>query len=560
MAENKRTIESVLDIQNGREIDAYSFFEKPEHEIFPYRKLQEEAYQGISEPKFLCYYCKQIIKIRGGFADGGKTQMHFAHFKDSDECPIKTNNKLTREEIDAMKYNGAKESRDHIETKNKIGELLELNEKERKGVSEVIIDQILRSERITTLRRKPDVRCHYKKDRLVFEIQLSTTYISVIADRENFYKQEGAYLIWIFKHFHINPEEQTYTEKDIYYANYQNVFVLDEDAIALSIKEDDLVLHCYFNKYTRQGSQFVQTWENEFVTLSNLIFDDTSKKAFYYNPDLHYKELQLEYKKEQSEKEKKEKKLQEERRKRDEAIQKEIDDKREKDKNELEEFKRKQAENKRKEIEREKQKLANEIESSRKLKELYEARQQQSKDAMPGRPDEIYQVCLQSKRQRTRLVNLYLVDANTIIQDILGLFKEGYQPTTDDDIFLSQQYKIALERSERKIWRLHIEHLYVSLFYIKVNKIELADCYPKIRFILSGILSLKLKLSIFQSSLSLPHFIEELGQSCSEHAGLINKAISRFEATGIPLLSVNDQIQNHEYDWVFEPIFPELFK
>lgn len=32
-------------------------------------------------------------------------------------------------EIDAMKYNGAKESRDHIETKNMIGEFLELNEK-----------------------------------------------------------------------------------------------------------------------------------------------------------------------------------------------------------------------------------------------------------------------------------------------------------------------------------------------------------------------------------------------------------------------------------------------
>lgn len=552
-----QTIKSVLDLQNGKEINALEFFNQPEHELFPYRRVQEEAYQGIGEPKFLCYFCKQVIKIKGGFSDGGKVKMHFAHFKDSDECPIKTNNRLSREEIDAMKYNGAKESRDHIETKNKIGELLELNESENKGVSEVIIDQILRSERITALRRKPDVRCLYKTDRLVFEIQLSTTYISVIADREHFYKQEGAYLLWIFKHFHVNPDEQTYTEKDIYYSNYQNVFVLDEDAIAHSTRKNDLVLHCYFNKHNRQGNHFWQKWEEEFVTLSNLTFDDVSRKAYYYNPDLHYKKLQLELKKEQADQEKKERKILEQKRKKQEARQKEILEKVEREKKGFEDFKRRQAELKQKEIEREKEKLANEIRKSQKFNQLFKAIEQKEQVTEPERPDEIFQVCLQSMRSRSKLVNIYLADSETMITDLLELFKEGYQPTADDEIFLDQQHKIALERSTRKIWRLHIECLYVSIFYLKVNKIEFADCYPKIRFILSGLLSLKLELGIFQSNLTLPDFITELVANCPEYAGLINKAVSVFEVADIQQFAAGNE--HHEFDWIFKAIFPELF-
>lgn len=161
--------------------------------------------------------------------------------------------------------------------------------------------------------------------------------------------------------------------------------------------------------------------------------------------------------------------------------------------------------------------------------------------------------------QRSRLINLYLVDADTIIQDILELFKEGYRPTPEDDIFLNNQYKVAIDRSSRKIWRFHIEKLTVSIFYTKVNKIEFSDYYSKVRFILSGLLSLKLNLSIFQNPISLPEYIAESGKNYPEYTALINRAITHFEVEGIPIFPVNDSIQQHEYDWIFKPAFPELF-
>lgn len=43
--------------------------------------------------------------------------------------------------------------------------------------------------------RKPDVRAIYRGIPVVFEIQLSTTYVNVIAERREFYLQEGGLLI-----------------------------------------------------------------------------------------------------------------------------------------------------------------------------------------------------------------------------------------------------------------------------------------------------------------------------------------------------------------------------
>lgn len=551
-------IESVLDLQTGNEVMAHVFFDKPEHELFPYRKIQEEAYQGIREPRYVCYYCKQIIKIRGGFSDGGKVKMHFAHFKDSDECPVKTNNTYTRGEIDAMKYNGAKESRDHIETKNKIGELLELNEKDKKGVRNVIIDRILFSERISTLRRKPDVRCAYFDDRLVFEIQLSTTYISVIADREHFYKEEGAYLLWVFRDFHVNPNEQTFTEKDIYYANFQNVFVLDEEAINQSAEKNDLVLHCYYNQHTRQGGQFGQKWEDVFVTLSDLTFDIESRKVFYYNPDLRYQELQLAYQLELSVQEIKDKELQEEKKKRDEELQREINLKREQRENELEEFKRKEAEKKQQEIYKEKSKLAKEIRDRRKALLLSEAFKPQISVEVEDMSKAIFNSCLESMPGRTRLISIYL-GSKTIASDVLELFKEGYVPDEKDIQFLTKQLEVAKRSSTFAMWRMHIEDLYVSIFYIVVKKLEFIEAYPKLSYLLSGLLSLKLHINVYPNPLALKDFVAELHLSYPEHTKLLNKAIDCFNAVDIPHGITEDHIQSQEYDWLFKSTFPELF-
>ncbi|MEG9134434.1 DUF6035 family protein, partial [Acinetobacter baumannii] len=54
--------------------------------------------------------------------------------------------------------------------------------------------------------RKPDVSALYLNKLIVFEGQLSTTFLNVIIDRKVFYQDNNACLIWIFDRFKPNEK------------------------------------------------------------------------------------------------------------------------------------------------------------------------------------------------------------------------------------------------------------------------------------------------------------------------------------------------------------------
>lgn len=569
MAAYRPTIESVLDMDTGRETVAATVFAFPEQIIFNLRRRQEEAFKEREEPKYVCYYCKQPTKIKGGPPDGtrqGKKQLYFAHFKDSDDCPIKTNSILTQAEIDAIKFNGAKESSDHIITKNMIGEFLEINERNDKGASEIIIDQILKSQKIPLARRKPDVRCKFYKRQLVFEIQLSTTYISVISDREHFYKQENAFLIWVFKEFHQDKDEQTFTEKDIYYANFENVFVLDDEAIRNSVEQDDLVLHCYFNEHSRIGSTWDQQWADAYVSLNDLTFDEKTGKVFYYNPDKHYKELLTEYENELKEQRQKDDELLKQKEKiLAESMQKMLvaEDKKRKEAEErkileAEKQKKKDRELRKKELENKSKQQTLVIEETRELDYSYTIRHQNSDTAFSQGNKAIYKQAV-SSTTRTGFINKYLVNGDTILEDLKELFTEGYQPTEIDYKFLDNQFNLALNNHTNIAWRRYISQLAIADFYLKVNNLEFFEVYPKVKSILLGILSMKLNKALAPKLLSIEEFSNNLLLAFPEYRFLLIKALTHFQ----PYLSLNIPMdsakQIEECNGIFKAIFPEIF-
>lgn len=45
--------------------------------------------------------------------------------------------------------------------------------------------------KVPTGRRRPDVQAQFGQQRIAFEVQLSTTFIRVIAERREFYLREG---------------------------------------------------------------------------------------------------------------------------------------------------------------------------------------------------------------------------------------------------------------------------------------------------------------------------------------------------------------------------------
>ena len=275
---SRRTIEEVYDLKDGVFIEAKEFFSRSESEIIAFRKHLEEAIQ-LNQPRFVCSHCRQMVKISGKSTAKGKVSF-FSHLHDSDDCDIKTTTQLSKEDIEARKYGMVGESERHKKLKSFIGTYLE----KCSDVSDVMVSKRIKSDIPYLNWRCPDVTAQYKGKKLVFELQLSTTFLSVIVDRDIFYRLNNYYVVWVFN---FDNEENRLTlenllAKDIYYANKRNVFILDKEAMEKSKEENKLYLSV---TWLEDNNKFA---EKRLVTLDELSFDDNNCKPFYFDADSLY--------------------------------------------------------------------------------------------------------------------------------------------------------------------------------------------------------------------------------------------------------------------------------
>ncbi|HRN28057.1 MAG TPA: DUF6035 family protein [Ignavibacteriaceae bacterium] len=295
---NNYTIDEVLDLENGEIIYSNDFFEKSLEEIHQIRSKLQEAIQGIRKSFYVCLYCKQMVGIRGSGISkikSRKVKYHFAHLRDSKECPIKTASGLTKEEINRLKYNGTKEGKQHFDLKNKIADFLRLNEKMIGNVSNVQVEKTIRDV-VSKEWKKPDIQFMYGNDKVALELQLSTTWLDVITKRQNFYKQNGVFILWVFYRFNIDDEQRRFTDNDVIYTNNQNAFIFDEEAILESKRVKDLVLKCYFKNYKVTFNEIDGIWEQRFVKLSELTFLKDQRKVFFFDSESERQKALLEAK------------------------------------------------------------------------------------------------------------------------------------------------------------------------------------------------------------------------------------------------------------------------
>jgi hypothetical protein len=234
------------------------------------------------------------VKIKGKPQKEGKTILYFAHLKDSLDCAIKTNGKYSKEEIERIKYNGAKESVLHWELKNALAAALEANERTKNGVFDVKIEQCVKNQAISKEWKKPDVQCNYWDKKMVFELQLSTTFLSVIVEREMFYKQHKIFILWVFNEFNLEAHLQKFTQKDILYSNNRNAFLFSAEAQRRSIESNDLILQCWYLVPRIENERITSFWELQYVRLSDLIFDPNEFKVYYFDSEKEFLKLEKE--------------------------------------------------------------------------------------------------------------------------------------------------------------------------------------------------------------------------------------------------------------------------
>lgn len=292
----KRTIDTIIDLENDdKEIYAKQFFSQPEGIIFKKRTELEKAIY-LQRPMYVCKYCGQMVKISGRKTERGVARF-FSHLRDSNDCDYKTTTGRTRREINREKYARCNEGERHKFLKTEIAKYLELTN----GVTDVRTENTVKGNHPILRWRRPDVIANYRGQEVVFELQLSTTFVSVIAERDLFYRLNKKHIIWV-SNFDEQGEHVDLTNmmvKDIYYNNRMNLFIFDLDAQRKSEELGELVLKC--NWITPDGS-----WQypngntsdklgGKYIRLSDLTFDNTYK-PYYIDAEQAYYASHPEYK------------------------------------------------------------------------------------------------------------------------------------------------------------------------------------------------------------------------------------------------------------------------
>lgn len=291
----KRTIDTVIDLENDKEISAKQFFSQPEGIIFKKRTELEKAIY-LQKPMFVCKYCGQMVKISGRKTERGKARF-FSHLRDSDDCDYKTTTGRTRREINREKFARCNEGERHKFLKAEIAKYLEMTN----DVTDVRIENTVKGNHPVLRWRRPDVIANYRGQEVVFELQLSTTFVSVIVERDLFYRLNQKHIIWI-SNFDEQGEHVNLTNmmvQDIYYNNRMNLFIFDLDAQRKSEEFGELVLKCNWLKpdgtwqYPNRNTS--DELGGKYIRLSDLTFDKTYK-PYYVNAEQAYYAAHPEFK------------------------------------------------------------------------------------------------------------------------------------------------------------------------------------------------------------------------------------------------------------------------
>ena len=109
----KPTVDDILNKETGEHLTSSQLLGTDKIQQFKIRyEIEQRIQKDIS--KYLCAICLQKIKLKAG----DQNRFHFAHLRDSPDCPIKTDTKYTKKEWLAIIYHGAKESEKHKKLKN----------------------------------------------------------------------------------------------------------------------------------------------------------------------------------------------------------------------------------------------------------------------------------------------------------------------------------------------------------------------------------------------------------------------------------------------------------
>jgi hypothetical protein len=272
---DKPVIDEVLDLDTGEILPAWKAVGDDYEKAVQLRMNLKQGNRS-GRPVYACPLCVVPVHLVSMMKE---RRFYFRHETEDGRCPKKTKDKLSGERILAMKYDGARESAAHIRMKEIIASSLRLDP----NFSDVEIEPIWKGMEANS-RRRPDVRAVWRDSLAVaFEVQLSTTFLRVIAERRAFYLKEGGLLLWVFKSFDMGNARLT--QDDIFYNNNRNAFVVSEETLEASLRENRLILDCVWSEPCIDQGQLTWSQHRRPVPFSELKVEQETQRVYFFDAD-----------------------------------------------------------------------------------------------------------------------------------------------------------------------------------------------------------------------------------------------------------------------------------
>lgn len=280
----------VLDLITGHHLTLHEFIGEGDYGDLVEKKrlaLEHDLLEGRT--RYVCQRCHKPMVLRSLAVEKDfEDRFYLKHRYRSEECGGTKG--MTHEAICAMVYANTKESRAHKDYKALI-------------VSSLAADPSFADTQteatwfgLDGMRwRKPDVQTVRNGQRIALEVQLSTTFVEVVAQRQAFYRKNFGHLIWFFRDLVIDAFRQA--EDDIFCSNNRNAFLITEDTLALSQREGRVAMECAWLEPHLVGDEIEHVQRRQVVFFDQLKFDVSAigaPRAYFFDYDAARSPLEAE--------------------------------------------------------------------------------------------------------------------------------------------------------------------------------------------------------------------------------------------------------------------------
>lgn len=296
----QRSIEFVYD-DNGKRINADEFFTRSSAEEIAQigRKMSESELSGI--PYWTCGLCHHRVKIAHRTYNGNES-LFFIHANRNHYCPwIKLakssidniQDDLILTIVDIIKGDNEGENKPkNRELKEKIFAALTSQVSMEMGITDVRIDEIIRSNVPYMKWRRPDISFLHNGRKVVIELQKKSHDIDTIVDLDVFCRLNDIQILWVFGSDSDSSYEymRKMNYKNTMFDNHRNVFVFDKEAQAACVENEKLYLKCnWLDEDNVWYYRLEKTGTNgKLVNLEDLIYDDEYCKPYYFDANEKY--------------------------------------------------------------------------------------------------------------------------------------------------------------------------------------------------------------------------------------------------------------------------------